>query len=143
MKKDLSFVTTIFGGAVTAIFSTLAIPVIALFVSEIADYISGVLAAFYTGEALSPSKGVKGIAKKIALWLVVFTGLIIDIMMRYGLEELGIDISLKYLTSPIIAIWLTCNELLSILQNLGKMNVPMPKFLQPLIDSLLKEVEQK
>lgn len=142
MKNELKIATTLLGGVVTAICSTLFIPTVLLFIAQLLDYISGVFGAFYAGEPLSPSKGVKGIVKKVSLWILIFTGLIIDILFRYGLGEFGISIHLNYLTSPIIAVWLTLNEMLSILQNLGRMGITFPKFLQPLIEALVKEVEK-
>ena len=41
----------------------------------------------------------------------------------------------------IITIWLIINELISILENLGEMNIPLPQFLIKTIKSLKGNVE--
>jgi phage-related holin len=41
----------------------------------------------------------------------------------------------------IITIWLIINELISILENLGEMNIPLPGFLIKMIKSLKSKVE--
>ena len=43
----------------------------------------------------------------------------------------------------IITVWLIINELISILENLGEMGVPLPSFLTSMIKTLKSKVEEQ
>ncbi|NBI77252.1 holin, partial [Lachnospiraceae bacterium] len=41
----------------------------------------------------------------------------------------------------IVALWIICNEIISILENIKDMGVPIPSFLTPLIRNIKSQVE--
>lgn len=43
----------------------------------------------------------------------------------------------------VVAIWLICNEIISILENINDIGVTLPPFLQPIVKNLKSQVEQK
>lgn len=98
---------------------------IALVIFIIADYISGVIAAAVE-KKLSSEVGAKGIAKKIFMLLIVAVANIIDI------NVVGEEHTLKTVTM----IFYICNECISLLENAGRIGVPVPKKLLDVLSQL-------
>lgn len=91
------------------------------------DYITGVMAA-YVEKALSSEIGMKGIIKKVCIFLMVAVANIVDIST--GLDE-------PYLRTAVIWFFIA-NESLSALENMGRMGVPLPEFLKQALQKLNK-----
>lgn len=134
----------------TAIFSTiagwlgiLAIPVLILVVCNVIDYITGITAGPSRGEKISSYKGFRGIAKKVCMWLLVLVGALIDQLILYAGDTIGIKLPFTFLIACIVAIWLICNEIISILENMVDIGVKIPPFLMPLVKNIKKQVEDK
>ena len=113
-----------------------------LFVAMIVDYVSGMIAATQKGE-LNSKKGTKGIVKKIGYLVAIAVALIVDQLIYYVTNQIGITITFVCAFGVLTTIWLTLNELLSIIENLGRAGVPLPKFLENIILVLKKSVEKK
>ena len=96
--------------------------------------------AAYT-KTLSSRTGVLGIVKKAAYLALVAVGMVVDYLITSALVHIGIHLQINYCFGMIITIWLIINELISILENLGEMNVPLPQFLVNIIKSLKNRVE--
>ena len=92
----------------------------------VADYISGVLKAFVKGE-LSSDVGFKGIAKKIAIFIVVALAVQVEKLLGTGLAIREIVISFYIM-----------NEGISILENLGEF-IKIPYFLKRHLETLSKD----
>ena len=122
---------------------TLAIPVYVLVACNIIDYITGITAAGVQRQQISSYKGIVGIAKKIFMWLLIVVGVFIDVMLQYMFNSLNIPIALPFIVGCIVACWLVFNELISILENLNDIGVPMPPFLMPIVKKLRHTVEKK
>ena len=54
-----------------------------------------------------------------------------------------LDIKLTFLVACIVAIWIICNEIISILENIKDMGVTIPAFLIPLVTHVKSQVEDK
>ncbi|MED2125442.1 phage holin family protein [Bacillus thuringiensis] len=117
------FITTIggfcgyfFGGwdAVLQILVTLAV----------VDYISGMLAAGYNGQ-LKSKVGFKGIAKKVVLFLLVGVAAQLD-------AAIGSNSAIREAT----IFFFMGNELLSILENAGRMGIKLPDILTNAVEIL-------
>ncbi len=135
---------------VTAVLSTLmswlgilAVPVFLLVGCNVADYITGLLAAPYRTEAVSSYKGIRGIIKKVCMWLLVLVGAWMDILINYAVECAGIQVTLPFIVAVIVAVWLTLNEVISILENIIDIGVPLPPFLLPIVKHIKQAVEDK
>lgn len=127
---------------VLAYFNALLIPIIVLIVVMVIDYISGMTSAKRTGE-LSSRLGVMGILKKVGYLALVAVGMVVDYLISSALIHVGIHIQINYCFAMIIIIWLIVNELISILENLGELGVPIPEFLRKSIKKIKDGVENK
>lgn len=86
----------------------------ALLVLVVIDFLTGMIAAWIHGE-LRSMKGYIGIAKKVGIFMFVTVAHVID----------GVLGENHYLRDAVIFFYLA-NELLSIIENAGKMGVPLP-----------------
>lgn len=132
-----------FFAVVTSWLGTLAIPVYILVACNVIDYVTGITSACVRKEEVSSYKGILGIAKKVFMYLLIVVGVFIDLMLQYMFKNLNIPISLPFIVGCIVACWLVLNEMLSILENLNEIGVPMPPFLMPLVDRIKGSVEKK
>jgi toxin secretion/phage lysis holin len=136
------FFTAIFS-ALSSLLGILTIPVLLMVVCNVIDYITGIMAAHHRGQEISSYKGLDGICKKICMWLLVGVGAIIDQLVLYASDTVGITLPITFLFACVVAIWIICNELISILENIKDMGVNLPSFLQPLVENIKSQVEQK
>ena len=142
MKEFLHIVFASALGALAVYFNALLIPLIVLVAVMLIDYITGMAAASYT-QQLSSRIGIMGIVKKAGYLALVAVGVVVDYLLSSALVHVGIDVQIAYCFGMIITIWLIINELISILENLGKLNVPLPGFLLKTIKSLKGRVEEQ
>ena len=98
---------------------------VALIALIILDYISGVIAAAVE-KRLSSEVGAKGIAKKIFMLLIVALANIVDI------NVVGDGHVLKTVT----VVFYICNECISLIENAGRIGVPVPKKLLDVLEQL-------
>ena len=104
---------------------------IALIALIILDYISGVIAAAVE-KRLSSEVGAKGIAKKIFMLLIVALANIVDI------NVIGDGHVLKTVT----VVFYICNECISLIENAGRIGVPVPKKLLDVLEQLRDKDEK-
>lgn len=104
------------------------------------DYLTGICSAAWHGKLCSRT-GIKGIIKKLAYLFMVAAGVIIDRIIVAGGEFLEIPQNIRPVVALMLIIWIIINELISILENLGRMEVPLPSFLHRIIQSLHSAVE--
>lgn len=142
MEKVKAILTTIIGG-VMSMLGILAVPVLILVGCNVIDYITGLLAAKYRKQALDSYKGFRGIAKKVCMWLLVVIGAVIDWLLIYASETVGIRLPFTFLIACVVAIWLICNELLSIMENIADIGVPLPDFLMRIVKYVKQQTEGK
>lgn len=135
-------VSTIVGG-LTSIFGILAIPILLLVVCNVVDYITGIAASKFRGQEISSYKGIRGITKKVCMWLLIIVGAIIDELILYSATQFGLVIPITFIVAAIVAVWLIVNELISILENLKDIGVPMPEFIIKLTKNLKSQIETK
>ena len=98
---------------------------IALIGLIVMDYISGIIAAVVE-KKLSSEVGAKGIAKKIFMLLIVAVANIVDI------NVIGEGHVLKSVT----VIFYIANECISLIENAGRLGVPVPKKLLDVLEQL-------
>lgn len=142
VNKIKAFFTAVVS-LMTSLFGILTIPILLMVAANVIDYITGLIAAPKRAEGLNSYKGMRGILKKVCMWLLVVVGAIIDQLIFYASGILGITMPFTFLVACIVAIWIVCNEILSILENLKDIGVPMPDFLQPLVDNIKSQAEGK
>ena len=96
----------------------------------ILDYISGVIAAAVE-KRLSSEVGAKGIAKKIFMLFIVALANIVDTSV------IGDGHVLKTVT----VVFYICNECISLIENAGRIGVPVPKKLLDVLEQLRNKDE--
>lgn len=127
----------------SSLLGVLAIPVILLVGCNLIDYVTGLMASKYRDEDINSYKSIKGIFKKVSMWLLVVVGAIIDQMLLYASDAIGLTMPFTFLIGCIVALWIICNEIISILENIQDMGVNIPGFLQPLVKHIKSQVEEK
>lgn len=95
-----------------------------LFFFVFADYLTGVFAAGSKGE-LSSKAGVKGISKKVFIFLLVAVAHHVDLYLGAGSTFRDGTV-----------VFFVANEALSILENTGRMGVPVPPKFAEMIETL-------
>lgn len=103
----------------------------------VVDYISGVTAAAVEGSAgkgpgLSSSRGLQGIARKVFIFAVVAVAHLVD--KTLGQAHILRDASVFFYLS---------NEALSILENIGRIGVPIPPVIMQAVEVLHRKGEAK
>jgi len=96
----------------------------------ILDYVSGFFAAGIEGK-LNSSTGMRGIAKKVAVFFVVAVAHMMDVALGYD----------GHILRDATIFFFLANEALSILENAGRIGVPVPGALKKAIDILNEKSE--
>lgn len=145
MKKmdKIKAIITVITGALSSALGILFVPVILLVLCNIIDYITGLLATPGRKETVSSYKSIRGITKKVAMWLLVVVGVIIDELIKYSVAAIGLSVPFTFLIACIVAIWLICNELISILENIADIGIKLPAFLQKIVYYIKEQAEMK
>ena len=140
-KVKIVFVAMFTG--LNTLLGTLAIPFYILVGANIVDYITGIMASAYRGEAVNSNRGFRGIAKKVCMWLLVAIGYALDYCIIVLGETMSITIGFKCLVSAAVVFWLLFNEFISLLENIsdimGEDN--MPPFLMKLCAMIKDKTE--
>ena len=142
MEKNYTALKLIFSAAAASLFSyfgKLAVPVCVLIFTMLIDYASGMAKAYYKRE-LSSKIGFRGIIKKLCCLAMVAVGMAADYLISLGLADAKMPSGLS--VGLLIAVWLIINELISILENLSAVGVPVPSFLTSLIERLKQSAEK-
>ena len=119
----------------------LTVPVILLVLAMVLDYATGLMAASHRGNDITSYRSINGIAKKICHLLLVAVGLIMDCLILYCKEIFGLSLPWSFVIAAVIAVWLTVNEVISILENIQDIGVSMPIWLLPLVKNIKSKVE--
>ncbi|MCD7730452.1 MAG: phage holin family protein [Oscillospiraceae bacterium] len=98
---------------------------IALVALIVLDYISGVIAAA-AEKKLSSEVGAKGIAKKVIMLLIVVVGNIVDVNV----------IGEGHMLKTVVVAFYIANECISLVENAGRLGVPVPKKLLDVLEQL-------
>ena len=140
-NKELQmFISAAFAGLLYYL-GIVSIPIIMLIFAMIIDYATGMSAAFYNSE-LSSKRGVRGVVKKVGYLALVVAAMILDWLISQGLQQINVDITYSVFFAVLVAVWLTMNELISTLEYLSRIGVPIPNFMKKLIDRLKTTVEK-
>ncbi len=123
-KDIVKYVAAIGGSLVTYLFGGWSALIKILVAFVVIDYVTGVLAAAINGK-LNSDIGLKGIAKKVFIFIIVACGHLVDNAM--GTQDIVRDAAIYFYIA---------NELLSILENAGEIGLPVPDILKNAIERL-------
>lgn len=126
----------------SALLGTLYIPVLLMILCNIIDYATGLMAAKNRPDGgISSYRSIKGIKKKVSMWLLVVVGAVMDQLLLYASQTIGIKIPVTFLIACVVAIWIICNEIISILENMVDIGIQIPSFLLPLVKNIKSQTE--
>ena len=120
----------------------LAVPFYFLLLTNLIDYTTGIVASVCRGEKVSSNTGFRGIAKKVCMWLLVLVGYIIDYIFAQLGTAMNVTVGFSSLVALAVIFWLMANELISILENISDVGVPMPAFLLKLAQFVKDKTEE-
>lgn len=138
MEKYLSL--GIFGVILSTITTALGItaPWIGyLLLAIVLDYLTGMTSGAYLGN-LNSRIGIKGIIKKLAMLLMVCAAFIVDSILVQGADFIGVSAYKAGWLVIAVCLALILNEVISILENLGKMDIRIP-----IMDKIIKSLKEK
>lgn len=132
-------------------FQAFGMLVISLALLMIIDYITGMLASRKEGiehpgdtsYGWSSRKGFLGILRKTGCWLIIGSSFSIDALLHHSASSLGINYPSHFFLGVFVIIWYSLNEVLSIIENAGRIGVPIPQKLKNYISILKKELNDK
>lgn len=142
MDKEKTIFITVFGTIFSAM-KILAVPVFLLLGCNLIDYLTGIAAANYREEKVSSYKGIRGIIKKVCMWLLIVVGWMMDVLLQYATVTMGLALNLPFIVATVVSVWLICNEIISILENMIDMDVDIPPFLMPLVHMIKQQTQKK
>lgn len=140
--KGLQVFLTAAVTAFTVYFNAIAVPLFVLIVMMVIDYISGMSAAWREG-VLNSKKGVDGVIKKVGYMALVAVAMGVDYLVFSGFAVVNVHVSFEMLFGILVAVWLIINEMISILENLSRLGVPIPQFLTKVVKRLKISAEGK
>lgn len=140
--NTIKVIITAVTGFLSSLLGILYIPVLLMVACNIIDYATGIFASKYRNQPVDSYRGFRGIAKKISMWLLVVVGAIVDQLLKYAATTIGITMPITFLIACVVAIWIICNEIISILENIKDIGAPVPPFLLPLLKNLKSQVEE-
>jgi toxin secretion/phage lysis holin len=126
--------------AFTVYLGQIALPAFVLLAVMTADYITGMVKAWITMQ-ISSRIGIAGILKKLCYLIVVCSGMAVDYIFTSALAGVGFDYGEAFSFGILVIIWLIINELVSILENLSTIGIPLPGFLKKIIGKLKQTVD--
>lgn len=139
------------GAWISAKLGILGPVLVILTIMMVLDYITGMLAS--KKEALehpdnpsygwSSKKGAKGIIKKVGYLCVIAVAMVVDYIILHVAGSMGVAVSTKALFALLVAVWYVLNELLSIIENAGRMGAQVPEWLSKYIAVLKEAVDHK
>ncbi len=91
----------------------------------------------------SSKKGAKGILKKVGYVCVITVAIILDYILLHVAGSFGFSISGKAFFGLLVAVWYVLNEILSIIENAGRMGANVPEWLSKYIAVLKNKVDGK
>lgn len=115
------------------------------------DYITGMLAS--KAEAIehptdpaygwSSRRGTRGILKKVGYVGIVVAAMILDYLLVQLSGALGYPLPTHVVFGLLVTVWLLLNELLSIIENCGRMGAPVPPWLAKCVAVLKNKIDQE
>ena len=115
------------------------------------DWFSGMIASMVEAIAhpddknygWSSKKGAIGIAKKVGYLFIVAVAMTVDWLVLHVAAVIGVTVTAKALFSLLVAVWYILNELLSIIENAGRMGVNVPEWLRKYIAVLKRKIDDQ
>lgn len=149
-NKCLQFITEVLDSIGTLFNNKILYPTLMILIFlMITDYFSGMLAS--KKEALehpeeqkygwSSKKSAIGIYKKLGYIASICVAVSTDYIITKYFQELNYTYKYDTAFGTLVTIWYVLNELLSIIENAGRMGAPLPDFLKKIILQLRNSID--
>lgn len=115
--------------ALTALFGKYWVLFAGFLILEMVDYATGTYYSKFYTHRLSSAIGAKGVAKKVFYWVVIGIAFFVSFCFVDMGEIIGVNLSYVVLFGWYTLATYIINEIRSILENLVKMHINVPKFL--------------
>ena len=120
-----------------------------LLTAMVLDYITGMLASKKEAPenpedpayGWSSRRGAEGIIKKVGYMCIIAAAMIVDYIILSVAVQAGIEVALKAFFGVLVAVWYILNELLSIIENAGRMGAPVPDWLAKYVAVLKNKID--
>lgn len=120
-----------------------------LLVCMVIDYITGMLASKVEAIAhpndpeygWNSKKGAIGIIKKFSYACVITVAIVLDYIITVVAGKLGYNIPATAFFGLLVSVWYLLNELLSIVENAGRMGADVPEWLSKYISVLKNKID--
>jgi len=142
MVRQIKLGLTALFSALFAWMGLIAVPFLMLVALQLIDYATGLCAAKYRSESISSYRSLRGIAKKVCMWLLIIVGGVLDWLIVYTAAGVGLQLGTSVVVAVIVCAWLMCNEIISILENMLDIGVQLPPFLEGITKHIRSKVEE-
>lgn len=139
------------GASISAKLGILGPVLVILTVMMVLDYFTGMLAS--KNEALmhpedpeygwSSKKGARGIIKKVGYLCVIAVAMAVDYIILRIAVAIGVSVPSNAFFALLVTVWYILNELLSIIENAGRMGAQVPEWLCKYIAVLKETIDHK
>ena len=102
MKNSVKLFFSVVGSFLSSVLGVLYVPVLLMVLCNVIDYITGLMAAAYRNDGISSYKSMRGIAKKISMWLLVVVGAIIDQVLIYTCDMFGYTWPIPFAVAAVV-----------------------------------------
>ena len=75
--------------------------------------------------------------------LTILVAISIDYLIFKFAQEIGVEFGANTIFGLLVSIWFIINELISILENIGRMGTELPEFLKKVLAELKNSLEEK
>jgi toxin secretion/phage lysis holin len=123
---EFKSIVAVFGSGASYLFGGWSTAIQTLLLFIVIDYITGMIASGIAGK-LSSSAGMRGIGRKAMIFVFVTMGHMADVHVSGDQLHLFRDGVITFFIA---------NEALSILENAGRMGVPVPEVVTKAVDAL-------
>ncbi|WP_442601712.1 phage holin family protein [Paenibacillus sp. KN14-4R] len=130
-QTTLNFAVGTFGTIITYAFGGWSELLSFLVIAMLIDIVSGVAASMKEGKGISSAVGFKGSVKKVFMFVAILLAHRMDVLMNSG-----------FIMTGAIYFYLA-NELVSIIENYGRLGLPLPPQVKDMITALKRNNDDR
>lgn len=142
-EREFLISFSVISGLITSYFEKYGLIFVFVAVAICFDVITGLVASAATGVPITSERARKGFWKKVSFLLAVFLGIFMDAFIPELVNMIGIKLSFNLPFGCIVSIYVILNELISIAENIYKVNKQsLPKWIIKLLQGYKKNIDE-
>lgn len=108
------------------------------------DLITGCMAAIITGGGLEGKTALKGVFKKLALFIALGFGTFLDVFIPFAAQKVSVDLPDTLIFSAIICVYIVVCECISICENLYRVSPNiLPGWVLKILGEFKEQIDSK